>query len=351
MKVRDIYLNTLGVYLPPVVSAEDAVADGRYDPADFAENGLTGTLVADEISPPEMAVLAARQAFARGGLDPARIDVVMHSGVFPQGPEVWSSAAYIQRKVIFSGVPAFEVRLGCNGLFAALELATCYLRAAPQRTAALLTAAETANSPLIDRWRSCPGFIGGDAGCALVLSKEPGFARLLSVASVTVPELEGLHRGGEPLFPPGATSGKRVDMRARSAYFRANEMGLADAWAKAAKENTNLMHRVLSEADIELSDVAKLAYTNTAGYMMRQHVLEPLSLEIVRTTWDFGRGIGHTGASDQFLALDHLIRTRQLAAGDYVLMAGIAPGLSLSSAVIEILDPPTWTDSGEKGWQ
>lgn len=342
MKVHDMFVEALGVYLPEFVSAEEAVASGRYDPADYAENGLAGALVAGELSAPEMAVLAARSAFARSGLDPAGIDVVMHASGSPQGPEVWSQAAYIQRQVVCSDVPAMEVRLGCNGLFAALELATCYLRAEPHRRAALLTTAENMESPLGDRWRVTPGLIGSDAGCALVLGKTPGFARLLSVESVTVPELEGLHRGAEPLFPAGALSGRTVDMRARGIYFREHEMGLAEAFAKAEKVHDELIARVLADAGVEFSAITKIAYINAARYMVEQRVLLPLGIDISRTTWHIGRRIGHTGPGDQFICVDYMLSSRELSPGDHVLMLGAAPGFSLSSAVVEIVERPAW---------
>ena len=60
-----------------------------------------------------------------------------------------------------------------------------------------------------------------------------------------------------------------------------------------------------------------------------------------RTTWQFGRGIGHTGASDQLLSLNHLLVTGQLAARRPRAAGGGAPA-TVSSAVLEILDVPEW---------
>src|SRR5258705_61480 len=60
----------------------------------------------------------------------------------------------------------------------------------------------------------------GDAGSALVLDTEPGFARLLSVSSVSVSAAEEMHRSAEPLFPPGITEGRIVDFAAHNDTFR-----------------------------------------------------------------------------------------------------------------------------------
>ena len=122
MKVTDVYLSGLGVFQPPTVDAGQAARRGEYDPGAYLENRLTGVCVAGDISPPEMAVHAARQALSRAGADPARIGMVMHATTFIQGPEGWHSPSYIQKEIVANASPAMEIRLGCNGMFAGLEL-------------------------------------------------------------------------------------------------------------------------------------------------------------------------------------------------------------------------------------
>ncbi|WP_327238415.1 hypothetical protein OG349_02690 [Streptomyces sp. NBC_01317] len=109
------------------------------------------------------------------------------------------------------------MRQGCNGFLAAMELADCYLAAPADRVAALITSADNWGDPLVDRWRATPGGLFGDAATSLVLSRRGGFARLVNVRATSLPELEELNRGGEPLFPPGCTTGVKVDLRERAA--------------------------------------------------------------------------------------------------------------------------------------
>ena len=342
MEVGDVFFTGLGVYQPRSVNAGEAARRGDYDRASYLENRLTGVCVAGDVSPPEMAVHAARQALARAGADPADIGLLLHASVFLQGPEMWLPAYYVQREVVGSAVPAMELRLGCNGLFAALELAAPRLAALPAGRTVLFTTAENLESPLLDRWNSAPGFLQGDAGSALLLDREPGFARLLSVESVAVPQLEPMHRGGEPLFPPGATTGDKIDMRTRALHFRDTVMPLADAAELAAAALCALTDRLLAEAGRTMAEMTRVVYANTAGYYLQSQVLEPLGIPLDRTTWQFGRGIGHTGASDQLLSLNHLLTTGALAPGDHVLLLGAAPGFTLSGAVVEIRSVPAW---------
>lgn len=340
MKIDDVFIAGLGVYLADPFPTEDAIEQGLYDQEDYEKNGLTATLIAGEISAPEMAVMAAREALARSEVDPVTVDLLLHAHIHHQGPEGWSPAAYVQQAVLDTDAPAIELQQGCNGMLIAMELATCYLRSAPGRTAALLTAADNFASPLIDRWRSAPGFLVGDAASAVLLSTQGGFARLRAAGSITISELESLHRGGEPLFPPGAVSRRKVNLRERSAFFRENKKMFVDALKQINQGLVELVDEVLADAEIKITDIARVVCVNMARYVTEQWLARPLGVPLSRTTWDFGRGIGHTGASDQIISFDHLLRTGQLRPGDHVLLTGIAAGMSIATTVVEILELP-----------
>jgi 3-oxoacyl-[acyl-carrier-protein] synthase-3 len=341
LKVTDVYLSGLGVFQPPAADAGQAARRGEYDPGTYLENRLTGLCIAGDVSPPEMAVHAARQAVSRAAADPARIGMVLHATIFFQGPEGWHAPAYIQKEIVGNAIPAFEIRLGCNGVFAGLELAAPRMGVMGPDETVLLTVADNFGSPLVDRWNGAPGYIQGDAGSALLLSRRAGFARLLAVSSATMPEVEQLNRGGEPLYPSSAPLGTKVDMRSRALYFREKVMSLADATRVHNRAQVEVIERSLDEAERKLDDMTRVIFGNVASYLMEQLLLEPLGISMDRTTWQFGRGIGHTGASDQLLSLNHLLVTGQLAAGDHVLLAGGGPA-SVCSAVLEILDVPEW---------
>lgn len=341
MKITNVHLSGLGVFQPPVTDAGQAARRGDYSPAAYLENRLTGACVAGDVSPPEMAVHAARQALTRAAADPTGIGLVLHASIHHQGPEMWLPGPYIQREIVGTSTPAFEVRLGCNGVFAALEIAAGHLAVAAAGRTVLVTTAENLGSPLIDRWNSAPGFILGDAGSALLLDRDHGFARLRAVGSVAVPEVEPLYRGGEPLYPPLATQGRTIDMRERAEYFRDNVMSLTDAAEIRTRARLDLIERTLDEADRKLADMTRVICGNSAAYMVQHDLVEPLGITMERTTWQFGRGVGHTGASDQLLSLNHLLVTGQLTAGDHLLLYGGAPA-TLSCAVLEIRDVPEW---------
>ncbi|MGC5015055.1 ketoacyl-ACP synthase III family protein [Streptosporangium sp. DT93] len=346
MRYADTYISGVGAFVPrTVVSVEKAVAKGWYPAEDAELHNLAGAVVAGDVPAPEMALHAARSAVKRSGRAPADLDLLLYASTWHQGPDGWPPHSYLQRRLVGGDVLATEIRQGCNGMFIALELAAGYLDAAPGRQAALLVAADNYGTPLMDRWRMGPGYVGGDAASALVLTTGTGFARLTSVCTTTVTEAEELHRGSEPLFPPGVTVGRKMSFAARNEQFRQNVMPRGEATAALFAIQRTLMEvveRALDESGIKPGDLARVAFMNYSEEIVEQRCMAMLDLPMSRSTWDYGRTIGHCGASDQVLSLDHLLTTGQLNPGDHVLMLGTGPGVTVSGAVIQIIDRPPW---------
>lgn len=341
MHTPDLFIGGIGAYVPPAVTVEWAVAHGLY-PQEYVElHELGGVAVAGDIPAPEMALCAAEQAVDRWGGKATELDLVLYASSWHQGPDGWLPHSYLQRHLVGGRVLAAEIRQGCNGMFSALELAAGYLAAVPERTSALLVAADNYGTPLIDRWRSGPTWICGDAGSAMILTKRDGFARLLSVCTTTIPEGEEYFRGAEMLFPPSSTVGRPLDYTAR--FQQSDKQGSTmAAMAKVPECMTALMHQALTEAGIEAADLARVASPNFSREIVEQSYLALLGLPMSRSSWDFGRTIGHCGASDQLLSLEHFVDTGELEPGQHMLFAGMAPGCGLSCAVVQILATPAW---------
>jgi 3-oxoacyl-[acyl-carrier-protein] synthase-3/clorobiocin biosynthesis protein CloN2 len=339
-----VYIKAIGVEVPPTVSLRTAREQGWY-PGDDEIPAETAAAVAGDTPAPELALAAARIAFERGGHNPTDIDLLTYSGAWHQGPDGWLPQAYLQRLLVGGDCLAVRIEQGCNGMFASLELGAAYLAADPQRKAALAVAADNFGTPLIDRWNGGQGFIMGDAGSAVLLSREEGFAKLLSVTSVTVPEGEELHRAGEEMFPPGATVGRPVDLAARGEEFRrrltASPTGMA-LWLEVQKRMVEVVHIALAEAGIGTADITRMAFTTFPKEGVEAPCLAALGLTPQHSTSAYGQTVGHVGASDQILAIDHLLGTGELKAGDHVVLHGMGPGITLSCAVVQILATPPW---------
>lgn len=343
MRTPDMYIGGLGAFLPGTVSVERAVEQGVYSAEDAEMHEFAGAAVAGAVPAPEMALRAAEDAVKRAGRSPEDLDLLLYSSTWHQGPDGWLPHSYLQRHLVGGDVPAVEVRQGCNGMFGALELAASYLRAEPERSGALLVAADNYGTPLINRWYVGQGLIVGDAASAVVLTKEPGFAQLLSVCSTTVPEGEELHRSGEPMFPPTATTGSVQDFGSRFRHYHASDPTGGSALARIPEKMKAIVHQALDEAGTGIEELARAAFITHSREIVEQACMTPLGLPMSKSTWEYGRTIGHCGASDQILALDHLVTTGQLGPGDHMLLLGMAPGVVLSAAVVKILETPSWS--------
>ncbi|WP_330302518.1 MULTISPECIES: ketoacyl-ACP synthase III family protein [unclassified Streptomyces] len=345
MRVGDIYIDALGTWLPEPYSAERAVREGLYEAVDFEENGLLAARVAgpDE-APAEMAVRAVRQLAERRGSDLSDVDLLVHAGSSWQGPEGWRPASYIQRKTVGGTGPAWELTMGCLGGLTALEVAVGFLRGDGSRRTVLFTSADNWSSPVVDRWRSFPGVILGDGASALTLGRGTGFARLLSVNTGGVPDLEGMYRGSEPLFPGTSLQRAPLDFRLRATAYKETEQASSEAMMLSAKVQLELIDRSLEEAGIGRSDITRVAYVNYARLATQMWLLDPLGIPMSTSTWEIGRHIGHIGPSDQLVSLDRLLSHGELGPGDHVLLAGLGPGMTLGSAVLEIVSRPSWLD-------
>ncbi|MEU6717064.1 ketoacyl-ACP synthase III family protein [Nonomuraea sp. NPDC046802] len=346
MRTTDMYLRSIGVHLPPVVSIETAVAEGRYPSDEMEYFRLGGAAVAGDVPAPELALRAARQAFERsGGISPRDLDLMLYADVWHQGPEGWEPHFYLQQHLVGGDVLAMELRAGCCGLFSALRLAAGYLR--PGGTA-LLVGADNHGTPLVDRWRMIEGAVVGDAGCALLVTTDTGFAELRSVNVTVLPEAEAVNDGGVPMFPPDATVGRPLDFAARNREFRKRMLDSDGAGLMLSIQKTQieLVERTLKEAGITLDEVARVAFTHGRWDDLEHRGMNWFGLTLADTTWEYGAGIGHLGVSDQFVALDHLLAVGALAPGDYVLLVGTGAGTTMACAVLRILDIPAEYTSG-----
>jgi 3-oxoacyl-[acyl-carrier-protein] synthase III len=338
---QDLYVKSLGVYLPPPYTTKRAIAEGVLD-AEAAGNGeLTAVRVAGDEPAPELAVRAVHQLFQRsGGHATSDVDLLLYASMWHQGPDGWGPQSYVQQAIGGNGL-AVEVKHGNTGMFSALELAAGYLRGNSKYHNALLVGADNYGTGMIDRWSSFgPGVLAGDGASALLLSTQPGFAKLVWADSVCVPDLEGMHRSGEPLFPPGATIGRKVDYGYRARKFQEN--GGGEKRYLLCKAYQELYTRWTTEAGLSFEDSTYFSYMNTSRSLIEDRLLPLIGLTAEQTTWEVGRDVGHLGVSDQLVALDRLLADGRLKPGDHFFMNAVGPGMTVAGAILEILEVPSW---------
>ncbi|NUR29519.1 MAG: 3-oxoacyl-ACP synthase [Catenulispora sp.] len=342
MKTAGLFIAGIGTYLPPATKVEQAVADGRFDAQEAEDMQLESICEAgDGDAPPDMAVAAATSALARSGHAPTDIALLLHASVYFQGLELYPTASYIHRAVLGDhSALAFEVKNASNGCMTALDVAARCLASTPDAVAALVTTADKVSLPAIDRWNSDIGIVPGDGAAAMVLSKEAGFAQVLSTATVSDPTLERLHRGDAP-FTPHNDPTQAIDLRLRKLQYL-GDVELDEFTRRFRAGLRSCVDQALADAGIGLHDVARFVVPHFGRLVLQREVLVALDIDLDLTTWSWGRTVGHLGAGDQIAGLGHLVEDAAVNVGDHCMLLGVGAGFTWTCALVRIVEVPDW---------
>jgi 3-oxoacyl-[acyl-carrier-protein] synthase III len=317
-----LYVSAVAACVPPVVAAA-------------TDSAFESVAVSGGEAPPEMAVRATREAMERSGVDPSSVALVVCAQSSFAGHDAWISAPYVQRLAIGGDrhTLSLDVHQLANGGMAAVELAAGYL-AGTASSAAVIAAAERFSLPRFDRWRSFPGAMLGDGAAALVLSRTGGLLRLLSIASVVDPELEGARRGDRSFAVFDRRSPLDLGRMRREFIARLG----ADNWARLTFHGRReSLRTALHDAEVSLADIAWIVLPHLGASRLRTEYWEPFGLDPARTTWEsFGRRVGHLGAVDPLAGLDFLVTSGRLRPGDRCLILSTGGDVVWSSAVVQV---------------
>ncbi|WP_424216113.1 ketoacyl-ACP synthase III family protein (plasmid) [Streptomyces sp. BI20] len=337
-----LHLAATGSWFPATRPVHEAVTRGALPAPWAATTGLRRVAICEpEHGPiaPEMAREAGRLAVERAGRAHASYRRLLFVTTGFSGAEGWNAAAYLQNEVLDGHGGAYEVRQLSNGALTAIEAGDAWLAKAPPSSCVLVVAADRFSPPVWDRWRANRGFVFADGAAAVVLANDTGFARVESIVSVSDTTLEAMQRGSNPLLTWSDPADHPVRLYDRSQEFfdvmppeeirKRLQEGLIEACTRAA-----------AEAGCSLSSVDHLVFPNFGRSLLREQCLEPLGLDIARTTWSWGAGIGHAGAVDQLAGLDHLVRERALRPGARVALVGIGGGFNWTCLIAVVTDHP-----------
>ena len=341
MRYEDIYIAGTGAAHPRAVAVDEAIADGRYTRDAQRHTGQQRVTIAETPAEaaPELAVRAGRQALANSGLPADRFNLLLHGVATHNGLAGWNAASYLQHQVLGGHGIAFEIHQLSNSGVGALELACSYLAAGPARAAALITAADRFGPAAWDRFRSAPPiFVFADGAGALALAKGTGFARVLSVVSVADSELEGMQRGALP-FNENPQDGYPISFFDRILEFSEScGLGIEELIKRMSELMREAGALAYAEAGFTASDVDVVVTPALGREALHEQCLDPLGIDIDRSTWNYARQVGHAGCTDQLAALNNLVETKRLKPGDRVLIAGLGGGYNCTVVALEIVD-------------
>ncbi len=340
MQWNEIYIDSCAVVLGRREPVAVAVAEGRYDEAEAASNGYLSVSVVDEGPAIDLAVKAADLAVGQGSVTADEICLTVHSSCTFQGLDHFAPASYVQGRTVGGRGAAVEVKQYSNGGLAALEMAAAYLSCAGGEAAALLTTSDIFALPTFDRYRSDQGVLFGDGGSALVLSRRPGIARLLSTALISDGTYGAVYLGDQLWTNQEQRDDVPVDLRGRrDEYLQANGELLLKIVQSLTERQQESVSVALQDAGLTPRNIDRWVLTNVGRTLDDIDFQDAFGIQDKLTTWEWGRRVGHIGAADQIVGLDHLLKTGQVKPGDRVALCGIGMGFTYACAIVQILDP------------
>jgi 3-oxoacyl-[acyl-carrier-protein] synthase-3 len=332
-----VFIRGIGVDLPHErLSIEDAVAAGRFD-ADRAEReGFTSVAVETTRGPLEMALAACRKAL--GELPAEEVGALFHASIHRHGHKrLWPPISWLHRHLgLSTGALTLSVNSGCNSAFLATVTAVSVLSCG-QVSHALVAGGDVFSKSVFDRFRSDLGAVYGDAGSAILLSTEIGLFRILHLDIQAEPRLEEMYRDEVPMVETheSAASEHNVGAAKRSFLERKGREHFVQLFSDCL---ARLRERLVASSDIVARPAAVVVYPNVGEGLSAPLYVAAFGDLAERDHWKFGRSIGHTGVSDQFLGLADLESSGALRVGDRVLLIGAGNGLSVAAMLLERTD-------------
>ena len=330
---RDVYICGVGAYLPDQkITVAEAASQGSYDLERAQVDGFSAVRVEPVLSPPEMAVMAARSILVEDTTTDAGLNTIYFTSIHRHGHKhLWPAASYIHKQL---GQPSqtrtVGINQGCNGAFIAASIAYEMLRAGIPGDH-LVLGADRYNGSGFDRFNSDLGTLYGDAASAIRLGTTPGVLRIRYLGFESETRLEEMYRDAVPA-PEG-----EIDHRikeAKKAYL--DRVGREHFNTLFLGALDRLRTALLAATDLSAKPARYVIYPNVGAGLSAKLYESKFGDLATRNMWSFGRSIGHTGTSDQFIGLWKLLSDQALNPGDKVLLLGAGNGLSLAALVLEV---------------
>jgi 3-oxoacyl-[acyl-carrier-protein] synthase-3 len=331
----DAYVRGLGVCLPSTrYEVAAAVEAGIYDVERATRDGFTSVAVEPSLYPVDLAPAACRAATATA---PAtEISSLIYTSIHRHGHKtLWPPASYLHRHLgMRPDALAYSLNQGCNGAFVAAKVALSHLHSG-DGTNVLVAGADRFEETLFDRWNSDLGTVYGDAGSAVLLSTVPGALRVLCLELESGTELEEMYRNTAPSAEHDGSARLDYDVGAakRSYFSRQGRDGLQSIFTATLGR---LRAKLVADHALDKAPAAYVLYPNVGAGISAEFYERAFADLARRDLWDYGRSIGHTGVSDQFVGLAHLLDSQALATGDRVLLVGAGNGLSAGVMLLEM---------------
>jgi 3-oxoacyl-[acyl-carrier-protein] synthase-3 len=271
----------------------------------------------------QFAVLAARQAIERAGLQPEDIDLILCATVTPD-QILPSTGCIIQAELGANKAAAMDLVAACSGFLYGLTVADTMLRTG-QSKYALVIGAEilTQYVDYTDR-QTCVLF--GDGAGAAVLGPVNGERGILAA------RIRSDGRYLEQLYSPGGGTRRRPTAETLAAGDHFFKMKGNELFKVAVRSMTDISREVLEEAGLSAEDV-KLFIPHQANQRITDAVANKLDVNTERVYSNIAMH-GNTSSASIPIGLDECVEAGKIQTGDLILLASFGGGVTWGAVAL-----------------
>lgn len=266
---------------------------------------------------------AALEALKRAKLDPQDLDLIIVATITPDHAFP-ATACVIQEKLGAINAAAFDLSAGCSGFVYGLEVGQNMVKGGHQHVLVVGVDVLSRITDYTDR-STCVLF-GDGASAAILGAVEPNYG-------IIATELGADGTGGNYLQLPAGGSRRPANQDTVIAKEHYLQMAGNEVFKFAVRIMANSTERVLAKANLT-SDQVDWFVPHQANVRIINSAATRLKIDPDRIFMNVDR-YGNTSAASIGIALEELVTTRDVKAGDTIVLVGFGAGLTWGSAVVK----------------
>lgn len=273
----------------------------------------------------DMAFEAAKRALEAAGVAANELDMIVVGTISADMP-LPACAAFLQKKLGVTGIPAFDVAAACAGFVYALSIGDQFIKTGMHRNV-LVVGVELLSRVLNWNDRATCVLFGDGAGAAVLTPSSANTGRVLST------RLHTDSTWAESLCIPAGGSKEPVTADSLAQARDKVHMVGQDIFKVAVKNLTSASREALADAALEPGQVDWVV-PHQANLRIINQVATRLDIPLERFVLNIDR-YGNTSSASIPIALDEAVRDGRIRPGHKVLMCALGAGISWASALIE----------------
>ena len=273
----------------------------------------------------ELAYKAAARALDAAGLEPKAIDLIICATITPDS-FMPSTACIVQDKLGAVNAAAFDLTAACTGLIYAMVTAEQFIAGGMYKNV-LVIGAETV-SKVLDWGDRATCVLFGDGAGAVVLSSEGRGGGIISSNLAADGSKQAMLTC--PAIPLNNPFVKKEETQSRPTI----EMQGQEVFKFAVRAVTDNIKKVLAASGLAPEDI-RYIIPHQANRRIIEQAAKYCDIPLEKFYVNLGK-YGNTSAATIGIALDELVRSKELKPGDRLILVGFGGGMTSGGILLEM---------------